>query len=66
MGNTCDVIQNLRWIQVESTLRIMRTGIENYSRGYDFEHRRLGEKGFPPLLREDPLMSETCPLKELN
>ena len=29
-----------------------------------FDHRRLGEKGSPPLLLEDPLISETCPLEE--
>ena len=29
-----------------------------------FDHRKLGEKGSLPALREDPLISETCPLEE--
>ena len=28
------------------------------------DHRKLSEKGCLPLLREDPLISETCPLEE--
>ena len=30
----------------------------------EFEHRKLGEKGSPPHLREDLLICETCPLEE--
>ena len=29
-----------------------------------FDHMKLGEKGSLPLLLEDPLISETCPLEE--
>ena len=29
-----------------------------------FDNMKLGEKGCLPLLREDPLISETCPMEE--
>ena len=29
-----------------------------------FDNMRLGERGSPPHLCEDPLISETCPLEE--
>ena len=53
-SNTCGVIQNLRWIQVESTLRIMRTGIENYSFGYDLTIGDFVKRGLSPCCVRTP------------